>query len=115
MIDEQKVVYETALALTKKSSEKNKNVLIVEGGPGTGKSVIAINLLVSLIKQGLLTQYVTKNAAPRVVYQAMLTGMMTRTHFSNLFLGSGSYTDIEDNVFDALVVDEAHSLSKSVV
>jgi len=40
MIDEQKIVYETALSLTKKSSKTNKNILIVEGGPGTGKSVV---------------------------------------------------------------------------
>ena len=43
MIDEQKIVYEEAMALAKSSSIKNKNVLIVEGGPGTGKSVVAIN------------------------------------------------------------------------
>ena len=43
MIDEQKIVFETALALAKQSSKSNKNVLIVEGGPGTGKSVVAVN------------------------------------------------------------------------
>ena len=35
MIDEQKLVYETALDLAKKSTSSNKNVLIIEGGPGT--------------------------------------------------------------------------------
>ena len=40
LIDDQKIVYETALKLAKDSSELNKNVLIVEGGPGTGKSVV---------------------------------------------------------------------------
>ena len=112
MIDDQKVVYESALSLARKSTEKNKNVLIVEGGPGTGKSVVAINLLVSLTKQGLLAQYVTKNAAPRAVYQSMLTGVMTQTQFSSLFSGSGSYTDGEQNIFDALIIDEAHRLNE---
>jgi DUF2075 family protein len=112
MIDDQKVVYETALALAKKSSSKNKNVLIVQGGPGTGKSVIAVNLLVALTKLGLVAQYVTKNAAPRSVYESMLTGTLKRTEIGNLFTGSGSYIDIEKNSFDTLIVDEAHRLNE---
>lgn len=69
MLDEQKIVFETAIQLAKESSSSNKNVLIVQGGPGTGKSVVAVNLLVHLIqKLELIAQYVTKNAAPRAVY-----------------------------------------------
>ena len=89
MIDDQKVVYENALALAKKASEKNKQVLIVKGGPGTGKSVVAINLLVYLTKIGMLAQYVSKNAAPRAVYEARLTGSIRPTVIRNLFRGSG--------------------------
>lgn len=111
MIDDQKVVYETALALAKKSSIKNKNVLIVEGGPGTGKSVVAINLLVRLTKLGLLSQYVTKNSAPREVYKTKLTGTFKQTEISNFFTGSGSFVSAEKNQFDALIVDEAHRLN----
>lgn len=112
MIDEQKVVYETALALAKQSSAENKNVLIVEGGPGTGKSVVAVNLLVALTKQGLLAQYVTKNAAPRTVYESKLTGVLRKTEISNLFTGSGSFVNTEHHIFDALIVDEAHRLNE---
>lgn len=111
MIDEQKIVYETALSLAKKSSKTNKNVLIVEGGPGTGKSVVAINLLVAITKLGLNTQYVTKNAAPRGVFEAKLAGTLKKTEISNLFTGSGSFVDVDQNVFDALIVDEAHRLN----
>jgi len=112
MIDDQKVVYEYALALAKKASEKNKQVLIVEGGPGTGKSVVAINLLVALTKLGLLTQYVSKNAAPRAVYEARLTGSLRATEIRNLFGGSGGFIDAVPNEYDALVIDEAHRLNK---
>ncbi|MEZ0005646.1 DUF2075 family protein [Flavobacterium sp. 28YEA47A] len=112
MIDEQKLVYETALQLAQKSSPVNKNVLIVEGGPGTGKSVVAINLLANLTKLGLLTQYVTKNAAPREVYKTKLTGTFKQTEISNFFTGSGSFVDKEVNIFDALIVDEAHRLNE---
>ena len=112
MIDDQKVVYETALSLSKKSSKTNKNILIVEGGPGTGKSIVAINLLVAITKLGLNTQYVTKNSAPRAVFEAKLTGTLKKTQISNMFTGSGSYVKCGPNTFDALIVDEAHRLNE---
>ena len=112
MIDDQKVVYENAIALAKHASEKNKQVLIVKGGPGTGKSVVAINLLVELTKLGLLTQYVSKNAAPRAVYEARLTGSVRATEIRNMFRGSGAFIDSPANEYDALIVDEAHRLNK---
>ena len=112
MIDEQKIVMETAMKLAKRSDVTGvKNVLIVEGGPGTGKSVIAINLLVELTKAGKVCQYVTKNAAPRAVYASKLTGSIKKSHFHNLFRGSGSYIDSQENDFDVLIVDEAHRLN----
>lgn len=111
MIDKQKIVHETALSIAKKSSAGNKNVLIVEGGPGTGKSVVAINLLVALAKLGLNAQYVTKNAAPRGVFEAKLSGSFRRTEISNFLTGSGSFVGLEQNVFDSLIVDEAHRLN----
>lgn len=111
LIDDQKLVYETALDLDKKSSKNNKNVLIVEGGPGTGKSVVAINLLTELNNRRKVTFYVTKNSAPREVYQIMLSGEYTKTRISNLFSSSGSFYDVEANTFDSLIVDEAHRLN----
>jgi len=85
LIDDQKVVYETAKLLAEISTPEKKNVLIVNGGPGTGKSVVAINLLVELTKRQMVTQYVTKNSAPREVYQSKLAGTFTKTRISNLF------------------------------
>ncbi len=112
MIDDQKIVYEKAMSAIKKSTPTKKNVLIIEGGPGTGKSVVAINLLVSSTKIGLNTQYVTKNAAPRAVFESKLTGHMKKSEVSNMFTGSGSYVGCENNTFDALIVDEAHRLNE---
>lgn len=111
LIDDQKIVYEESLALAKKSSSENKHVLIVEGGPGTGKTVVAINLLVKLTELGLVAQYATKNAAPRAVFEAKLTGSMKKSAISNLFTGTGSYINTKDNLFDAIIVDEAHRLN----
>lgn len=112
LIDDQKVVFENAIELAKISSAKNKNVLIVQGGPGSGKSVVAINLLAKFTELGLTCQYVSKNAAPRAVFERKLTGQFTKTRISNLFKGSGSYTESDRNDFDTLVIDEAHRLNE---
>ncbi|MFW3381606.1 DNA/RNA helicase domain-containing protein [Aliarcobacter butzleri] len=112
MIDNQKIVYESALELARKSDSTNKNVLIVHGGPGTGKSVIAINLLVELTKKGFNSRYVSKNSAPRAVYESKLTGTLKKTEISNLFTGSGSFTDCEENSYDSLIIDEAHRMNE---
>jgi uncharacterized protein len=111
MIDDQKVVYETALQLARKSSVTNKNVLIVQGGPGTGKSVLAINLLVKLTSEEFVAQYVTRNSAPREVYEIKLTGTFKKSHITNMFSGSGSFHSVDTNTYDALIVDEAHRLN----
>jgi DUF2075 family protein len=112
LIDDQKIVYETALDLARKAKADDKQVLIVEGGPGTGKSVVAINLLVEATRRTLVTHYVTNNAAPRAVYESRLTGSFTKTHITNLFKGSGSYLDSTPNTMDLLIVDEAHRLNE---
>lgn len=112
LIDDQKLVYESAMMQARKVQEKGKRVLIVEGGPGTGKSVVAINLLVGLTKAGQVAKYVTKNSAPRAVYEARLAGSFKKTYISNLFVGSGAFTTTGINEFDALVVDEAHRLNE---
>lgn len=112
MIDEQKVVYEEALRLVEDAQRTNtKQVLVVEGGPGTGKSVLAINLLVELTKKSLVAQYVTKNSAPRNIYATKLKQDFKKTHIDNLFKGSGSYVDVPEDEFDVLIVDEAHRLN----
>ena len=111
LLDDQKVAYETALELSQRANGVKKQILIIEGGPGTGKSVLAVNLLVELTKRGLVTQYVSKNSAPRQVYTVKLTGSMRKSNIDNLFVGSGKYVDATSNTFDVLIVDEAHRLS----
>ena len=115
MIDEQKVAYELALDMVRKSYlDDKKRVLIVEGGPGTGKSVVAINLLVNILakEQDMIALYVTKNSAPREVFYERLRGHFKQSFIKNLFKGSGSFTESKTNEFDALIVDEAHRLNE---
>jgi DNA replication protein DnaC len=94
------------------SKKVQKEIVVIIGGPGTGKSVVAINLLVELTKLQKLTQYVSKNAAPRAVYEARLTGSVRATEIRNMFRGSGAFIDSPANEYDALIVDEAHRLNK---
>jgi len=112
LIDDQKLVFENALALAKSATDGRKKVLIVEGGPGTGKSVVAVNLLAALTKLRKLARYVSKNAAPRSVYESKLTGSLRPTIIRNLFSSSGTYIEAESNEFDVLIVDEAHRLNE---
>ena len=112
MIDDQKLVFEQALEMWEAAKKGEKQVLLVEGGPGTGKSVVAINLLVEFIQQELLTHYVTRNSAPREVYRSKLAGTMKKNRIDNLFKGSGSYHSGEPDEFDVLIVDEAHRLNE---
>ncbi|EOR93496.1 ATP/GTP binding protein [Arcticibacter svalbardensis MN12-7] len=112
MIDAQKIVQEEVLALATSSEVPKKNVIIIHGGPGTGKSVVAINLLAKLSKKGLFASYVTRNSAPRVVYESKLTGSMKKSEISNFFKGSGSFTETKSNAYDVLIIDEAHRLNE---
>ncbi len=112
LLDDQKVVYETALEMAYKAQSGEKQVLVVEGGPGTGKSVVAINLLVELTNKGFATQYVSKNTAPRDVYRSKLIGNFRKTYIQNLFTGSGCFIDAPKNAFGALIVDESHRLNE---
>jgi len=114
LIDEQEVVFQRILASAKLCNEDHrKRVFIVKGGPGTGKTVVAINLLVQLIRTRIYCAYVTKNSAPRNVFEVKLVeGAMKKRDISNLFKSSGAFVDAQENVFGALLVDEAHRLNK---
>ncbi|WP_302954848.1 DUF2075 domain-containing protein [Faecalitalea cylindroides] len=111
LIDDQKVVFERALEIVKK--EEKKKVYIVHGGPGTGKTVLAINMLVAILNMDQNVMYVTKNSAPREVYRKKLTdGKYRKAYIDNLFKGSGSFTEAISDDFDCLIVDEAHRLNE---
>jgi len=111
LIDDQKVVHET-IVQAEARAVRRKQVVIVQGGPGTGKSVVAINLLGALIGRQRNARYVSKNAAPRAVYEARLTGTFTKTRISNLFSGSGAFVNDAADTYDTLIVDEAHRLNE---
>ena len=113
MLDEQKVVYEEILNESRQSvKDDKKRVVIVKGGPGTGKSVVAVNLLAELTKEDQFCQYVSKNSAPRNVYRKKLKGSIRKSSVDNMFKGSGIYTETDNNMIDTILVDEAHRLNE---
>lgn len=113
MIDEQRVAYEEIIHLSVKSQKDHKKrTVICKGGPGTGKSVIAVCLLAELTQRGQFVQYVSKNSAPRQVYAAKLKGEITKSCIDNMFKGSGMYTQVGRNMIHTLLVDEAHRLNE---
>ena len=112
LIDDQKTIFEAAKAAAIRATPEAPQVVIIEGGPGTGKSVVAINLLSDLLVAGRVGKYVSKNAAPRKVYEAKLARQMTATRFRSLFAGSGGFVEPPKVSNDFLVVDEAHRLNE---
>lgn len=113
MIDEQKVAYEEILKWSMHCMrDYKKRTIIVKGGPGTGKSVIAVNLLADLTQKDQLVQYVSKNAAPRNVYKQKLKGDFKKSSVDNMFKGSGCYTETDKNMIHTILADEAHRLNE---
>jgi DUF2075 family protein len=111
LVDDQKVVHEHALAAALAAGPGSKHVVIVDGGPGTGKSVIAINLLGRLTGRGQLVKYISRNAAPRRVYETKLSGSFRVSDIRGFF-GGPSFHGVAADTFDTLVVDEAHRLNE---
>ena len=97
------------------SSRNKKNIIIVNGGPGTGKTVIALHILAELAKlsnngYGLNVHYATKSKPLLEGVRAQLTPR-SRMLFSNVTSFVPSSSD-EDSV-DVLLVDEAHRIQKN--
>lgn len=120
LLDRQYSVFEKGIYMAGQSRADNqKRVLIIKGGPGTGKSVVAVNLLVKLMTQNEVNKvplnvvYVTKNDNPRNVYMQKLQGEYTKAYIRNLFKGASAFVDAAENIYDAIICDEAHRLMKN--
>lgn len=109
LLDEQLVVYDRVLCSAMKGfKDKKKTAIIVKGGPGTGKSVIAMNLLGDLSAQGLNTHYVTGSRAfTTTIREIVGTRAAQQIKYFN------SYADAAYNDIDVMVCDEAHRIRES--
>ena len=110
LLDEQKTVLETIVNTAVKGQVEKKQVIIIKGGPGTGKSVISINALARVSSLRMNARYITPNMAPRAVFESKLRGVISGGEIHDLFSGSAAYAGVKTDSFDVLIVDEAHRL-----
>jgi uncharacterized protein len=109
LLDEQLVVYEKILSTVhQRLGDRKKQVVIIRGGPGTGKSVIAINLLAKLLRDGVNAHYATGSRAFTETLWSLL-GSRSRVMFRYF----NSYGDAEPNSIDVLVCDESHRIRET--
>lgn len=106
LLDEQQIAFDTVLtALSKGVHNRKKQVVIVKGGPGTGKSVLAINLLAALLSKHYASHYVTGSKAFTETLRKIIGPLG-----SALFTYSNNYMQAMHDSVDVLVVDEAHRI-----
>ena len=117
LLDDQAVAFDMCKKVMDQCMKDNKKrCLIVRGGPGTGKSVLAINLLSDFISDGYNASYCTKNMAPREVYQRMLakSDLKAQVNIKQLFRSPFNLNKLPKDFYDCLIVDEAHRLVKKM-
>ena len=112
LLDDQKVAYSNIVKYATDATEKT--TIIVNGGPGTGKSVVAMNAFVSLLKKSLNLKFVAPNASFRTCMVDMLSKPKrhSKKRLGILFSGSSSFVDAYPDEFDVLICDEAHRLKR---
>jgi DUF2075 family protein len=111
LLDEQVVAYETIVHECL-SAGTGKKVVVVEGGPGTGKSVVSMNVFGKILGNNKNVVFVAPNAAFRDTMVAMLSKgkVGTQVYLKNLFKGSSAFVDVPESFYEAIIVDEAHRL-----
>ncbi|MFC3040433.1 DNA/RNA helicase domain-containing protein [Virgibacillus xinjiangensis] len=114
LLDEQKVAYEKVRSIYNQAQTKTdqKQVIIIKGGPGTGKSVIGLNLISAFLKSDAYVEYITPNQAFREILRKKVVGNSNHMEVRNLFKGSASYVDTPEEYFEVLICDEAHRLKE---
>lgn len=106
LIDDQITANNTIIDRAKKCSKLDrKAVIIVKGGPGTGKSVIALNAVAELLKQGKRIFHATGSAAFTTTLRKIVG-----IRVANLFKYFNSFTHHNENEIDVLICDEAHRI-----
>jgi DUF2075 family protein len=106
LLDEQLVAFERVMEAARRgTSSRKKWAIIIRGGPGTGKSVIALNLLSALSRENLNTHYVTGSRSfTETLREIVGSRAAAQVKYFN------SYTQAEHNAVDVLICDESHRI-----
>ncbi len=108
LIDDQISAYNAIMSQAKKlANTKEKSVIIVKGGPGTGKSVIALEVMGELLRSGRKVFHATGSSAFTKTLRKIL-GIRSQHLFKFFF----NFTKSGENEIDILVCDEAHRIRK---
>ena len=109
LLDEQIIAYNRIVSEVKRSAKTGeKAAIIIRGGPGTGKSVIALNVMGELSRLGHNTHYVTGSKAFTETIRKILGARgAQQVKFFN------SYMSAEAGAIDVMVCDEAHRIRKT--
>ncbi len=106
LLDEQQVVFKSILAKAHEAAELGTEaVFIVRGGPGTGKSVLALNLVAELSAAGLATHHATGSSAFTQTVRKVVGSRAAKQ-----FMYFNSYLNAGEDELDVLVCDEAHRI-----
>ncbi|WP_229734534.1 DUF2075 domain-containing protein [Cellulomonas carbonis] len=114
LLDEQRVAYELVLAAVEKARRADRKVVVViAGGPGSGKSVIALSLLGELARQGHTVLHATGSKSfTSTLRQVAGKGS---SQVKSLFKYFNSFMTAEKNGLEVLILDEAHRLREKSV
>jgi len=112
LLDEQKLAYNLVLHAVERAREADvKTVIVVSGGPGSGKSVIALSLLGELARQGRAVLHATGSQSFTQTLRKVAGWRSKRTQ--QLFKYFNSFMDAERNSLDVLILDEAHRIRQT--
>lgn len=107
LLDEQHIVFNKIMAdVDATTRDGQKKVIIVTGGPGTGKSVIAVHVLGAAARKHFNVVHATGSKA----FTTNLRGIVGRQQPFRYF---NSFTKQAPNSIDLIVCDEAHRLRES--
>lgn len=116
LLDEQKLVFERIVKESEELASSNKKkVFIIKGGPGTGKSAIALHLLGFFLKEGFSVVHITNSSAFTTTLKGILLENMNQKldRLNGMFKLSHNFIKAKPNSFDIAICDEAHRFRKS--
>jgi DUF2075 family protein len=106
LLDEQQIVFNAVLTKVRERHQRTgQTVFLITGGPGTGKSVVAVNLIAALAGEGVPALHATGSRA----FTENLRKAVGRRG-SALFKYFNSFQDAEPQELDVLILDEAHRI-----
>lgn len=117
LIDEQEIIYEKAIEMAKQCMKDNKKrVFIVKGGPGTGKSILAMKILTDVFMNPNnkinKASFVTPIQAQREVYKYTIQKDNIYKPIIKIIKSSGAFIQSINDENDVLIVDESHRLKE---